>query len=129
MEPITGGKCLVAELDKRRYVLDAGVADQDIEAPEGFDRLHQLLSTCTLAGNHFLSTDRSRTPLLDFAVIKIRGPLLLPRGRTALSLPTPLAASVISATLSRSRPPAPHRVGSMRYHCKSSWFLPFRWRG
>ncbi|UVC15427.1 hypothetical protein [Mesorhizobium onobrychidis] len=36
----------MAELDIRRYVLDAGVADQDIEAPEGFDRLHQPLSNC-----------------------------------------------------------------------------------
>ncbi|BBD36228.1 hypothetical protein Amn_11080 [Aminobacter sp. Y103A] len=67
MEPITGGKCLVAELDKRRYVLDAGVANQDIEAPEGFDRLHQLLSTCPSRWQPF-SVNRS----IPDAVVRLR---------------------------------------------------------
>ncbi|WP_258120227.1 hypothetical protein [Mesorhizobium onobrychidis] len=35
---------MAASLDKRRHDLDAGVADQDVEAPEGFDRLPHPLS-------------------------------------------------------------------------------------
>ena len=67
------------ELDKRRHDLDAGVADQDVEPPEGFDRRRHSAFHLLLVADIHANPERAFTHRIDLgrrflrrAVIKIR---------------------------------------------------------
>ena len=67
------------ELDERRHDLDAGVADQDVEAPEGFDRLRHSAFHLLLVADIHANPERTFAHRIDLGrgflrrvLIKIR---------------------------------------------------------
>jgi hypothetical protein len=105
---------LELELDQRRDDLDAGVADQDVDAPEGFDSPRHSALDLLLVSDVHANPERAlggridlKGRLLGRLRVKIRDDHLCSltgEGKRNL-LPMPLAAPVITTTI-RSRPPA-----------------------
>jgi hypothetical protein len=100
------------EIDNRVDDLDAGIADQDVEAAEGRDRLRRAGLDLIFVAD-VIATPSARCPAgsisraVASAAFKSRSAIAIfapsRAKRSAISLPMPLAAPVMIATLSCKR--------------------------